>query len=47
MPDDATTFMDHVAGGKLAATCFKDFVGEIVPGFQEQFHGVEEKAKAI
>jgi hypothetical protein len=38
--------MDHVAGGKLAATCFKDFVGEIVPGFQEQLNDAEKRAKA-
>jgi hypothetical protein len=40
---------DNIKGALIgvAATRFKDFVGEIVPGFQEQFHGVEEKAKAI
>jgi hypothetical protein len=30
----------------VAATRFKDFVGEIVPGFQEQFQGSEERIKA-
>jgi hypothetical protein len=40
---------DNIKGALIgvAAKRFKDFVGEIVPGFQEQFHGVEEKAKAI
>ena len=39
---------DNIKGALIgvAATRFKDFVGEIVPGFQEQFQGVEEKAKA-
>jgi hypothetical protein len=39
---------DNIKGALIgvAATRFKDFVGEIVPGFQEQFQGTEEKAKA-
>jgi hypothetical protein len=39
---------DNIKGALIgvAATRFKDFVGEIVPGFQEQFQGAEEKAKA-
>ena len=39
---------DNIKGALIgvAATRFKDLVGEIVPGFQEQFQGVEEKAKA-
>ena len=29
----------------LAATRFKDFIGEMVPGFKEQFREIEENAK--
>ena len=29
----------------VAAACVKEFVGEVVPGFQEQFQRTEEKAK--
>ena len=40
---------DNIKGALIgvAATRFKDFVGEIVPGFHEQFQRTEEKAKAI
>jgi len=40
---------DNIKGALIgvAATRFKDFVGEVVPGFQEQFHKTEEKVKAI
>ena len=40
---------DNIKGALIgvAATKFKDFVGEVVPGFQEQFQRTEEKAKAI
>ena len=40
---------DNIKGALIgvAATRFKDFVGEVVPGFQEQFHKTEAKAKAI
>jgi hypothetical protein len=36
---------DNIKGALIgvAATRFKDFVGEIVPGFQEQFQHTEEK----
>lgn len=39
---------DNIKGALIgvAATRFKDFVGEIVPGFQEQFQGAEDRAKA-
>jgi hypothetical protein len=39
---------DSIKGALIgvAATRFKDFVGEIVPGFHEQFQRAEEKAKA-
>ena len=30
----------------VAATRFKDYVGEVVPGFQDQYQRTEEKAKA-
>jgi hypothetical protein len=35
---------DNIKGALIgvAATRFKDFVGEIVPGFQEQFHNAEQ-----
>lgn len=38
---------DNIKGALIgvAATRFKDFVGEVVPGFHEQFHRTEEKAK--
>ena len=40
---------DNIKGALIgvAATRFKDFVGEVVPGFHEQFHRTDEKAKAI
>lgn len=40
---------DNIKGALIgvAATRFKDFVGDVVPGFQEQFRRTEEKAKAI
>ena len=31
----------------VAATRFKEFVGEVVPGFHEQFQRTEEKAQSI
>jgi hypothetical protein len=39
---------DNIKGALIgvAATRFKDFVGEVVPGFHEQFQRTEEKAKA-
>lgn len=40
---------DNIKGALIgvAATRFKDYVGDVVPGFQEQFRRTEEKAKAI
>ena len=40
---------DNIKGALIgvAATRFKDFVGEVVPGFHEQFQRTEEKAKTI
>jgi len=40
---------DNIKGALIgvAATRFKDFVGEVVPGFHEQFQKTEEKVKAI
>jgi hypothetical protein len=40
---------DNIKGALIgvAATRFKDFVGEIVPGFQEQFQHAEEKTEAV
>jgi hypothetical protein len=40
--------MDNIKGSLIgvAAMRFKDLVGEIVPGFQEQLNGAEERAKA-
>jgi hypothetical protein len=40
---------DNIKGALIgvAATRFKDFVGEVVPGFHEQFQHTEEKAGAI
>ncbi|HTA67470.1 MAG TPA: hypothetical protein VK776_04305 [Bryobacteraceae bacterium] len=40
---------DNIKGALIgvAATRFKDFVGEVVPGFQEQFQRTEQKAKAL
>ena len=40
---------DNIKGALIgvAATRFKDFIGEVVPGFQEQFQRAEEKPKAI
>jgi hypothetical protein len=40
---------DNIKGTLIgvAATRFKDLVGEVVPGFHEQFQRTEEKTKAI
>ena len=40
---------DNIKGGLIgvAATRFKDFVGEIVPGFQEHFQQTEDKVRPI
>jgi hypothetical protein len=40
---------DNIKGALIgvAATRFKDFVGEVVPGFHEEFQRTEEKADAI
>ena len=40
---------DNIKGALIGvvATRFKDFVGEVVPGFQEQFQRTEKKAKEI
>ena len=40
---------DNIKGALIgvAATRFKDFVGEVVPGFHEQFHRTEEKTKTV
>ena len=40
---------DNIKGALIgvAATRFKDFVGEIVPGFQEQFQQTEEKLRTM
>jgi hypothetical protein len=40
---------DNIKGALIgvAATRFKDFVGDVVPGFQEQLQRTEEKAKVI
>ena len=40
---------DNIKGALIgvAATRFTDFVGEVVPGFHEQFEQLEEKAQAI
>jgi hypothetical protein len=40
---------DNIKGALIgvAATRFKEFVGEVVPGFHEQFQRTEDKAKAI
>jgi hypothetical protein len=40
---------DNIKGALIgvAATRFKDFVGEVVPGFQEQFQKTEAKAKTL
>ncbi len=39
---------DNIKGALIgvAATRFKDFVGEIVPGFQDQYRKTEDKAKS-
>ncbi len=39
---------DNIKGALIgvAATRFKDFVGEVVPGFHEEFQKTEEKAKS-
>jgi hypothetical protein len=40
---------DNIKGALIgvAATRFKDFVGEIVPGFQEHFQQTEDKLRPI
>ena len=40
---------DNIKGALIgvAAMRFKDFVGEIVPGFHEEFQRTEENAKTI
>jgi uncharacterized protein DUF3618 len=40
---------DNIKGALIgvAAARFKDFVGDVVPGFHSQYQRVEEKAKAI
>jgi hypothetical protein len=40
---------DNIKGALIgvAATKFKDFVGEVVPGFHTQYQRVEDKVKAI
>jgi hypothetical protein len=40
---------DNIKGALIgvAATRFKDFVGEVVPGFHEQFQRTEKRAEAI
>jgi hypothetical protein len=40
---------DNIKGALIgvAATRFKDFVGEVVPGFHEQFQRTQEKDQAI
>ena len=40
---------DNIKGALIgvAATRFKDFVGELVPDFNEQFQRTEEKARAL
>jgi len=40
---------DNIKGALIgvAATRFKDFVGEVVPGFQEHFQQTEEKLRPI
>jgi hypothetical protein len=40
---------DNIKGALIgvAATRFKNLVGEVVPGFHEQFQRTEEKARAI
>jgi hypothetical protein len=40
---------DNIKGALIgvAAARFKDFVGEVVPGFHEQFQHTEEKTEAI
>ena len=40
---------DNIKGALIgvAATRFKDFVDDVVPGFHEQFRRTEEKAKGI
>ncbi|HEY6389951.1 MAG TPA: DUF3618 domain-containing protein [Bryobacteraceae bacterium] len=40
---------DNIKGALIgvAATRFKDFVGDVVPGFDAQYQRVEQKAKAL
>jgi hypothetical protein len=40
---------DNIKGALIgvASTRFKDFVGEVIPGFHEQYQRTEEKARAI
>src|SRR6476659_6821317 len=46
---EALETWDNIKGALIgvAATCAKDFIGEVIPGFQEQFQGIEAKGKAI
>jgi hypothetical protein len=46
---EALETWDNIKGALIgvAAMCFKDFIGEVVPGFHEQFQRMEEKTKAI
>jgi hypothetical protein len=45
--DKALETWDNIKGALIgvAATRFKDFVGEVVPGFHEQYQHTEAKAK--
>lgn len=45
----ALEMWDNIKGALIgvAATRFKEFVGEVVPGFHEQFQHTEEKARTI
>ena len=40
---------DNIKGALIgvAATRVKDFVGEVIPGFNEQFQRTQEKAQAM
>ena len=46
--DKALETWNNIKGALVgvAATRFKEFIGEVVPGFQEQFNQAEENAKA-
>ena len=45
----ALEMWDNIKGALIgvAATRFKEFVGEVVPGFHEQFQHTEEKARTV